>query len=80
MGSEMCIRDRFSTNPRILLADEPTGNLDQDTSDAIIDLLFSLTDQNNTTLLLISHDAAIGKRCQREIQIIDGRISDEGNS
>ena len=70
----------FSTNPRILLADEPTGNLDQDTSDAIIDLLFSLTDQHNTTLLLISHDAAIGKRCQREIQIIDGRISDEGNS
>ena len=65
----------FVTNPRILLADEPTGNLDKDTSASIIDLLFSLTKKFKTTLLLITHDLAIGSRCQREVHIADGQIS-----
>ena len=65
----------FVTNPRILLADEPTGNLDKDTSASIIDLLFSLTKKFKTTLLLITHDLAIGTRCQREVHIADGQIS-----
>ena len=65
----------FVTNPRILLADEPTGNLDKETSASIIDLLFSLTKKSKTTLLLITHDLAIGTRCQREVHIADGQIS-----
>ena len=65
----------FVTNPRILLADEPTGNLDKNTSASIINLLFSLTKKFKTTLLLITHDLAIGTRCQREVHIADGQIS-----
>ena len=65
----------FVTNPRILLADEPTGNLDKETSAPIIELLFSLTKKFKTTLLLITHDLAIGTRCQREVHIADGQIS-----
>ena len=65
----------FVTNPRILLADEPTGNLDKETSASIIELLFSLTKKFKTTLLLITHDLAIGTRCQREVHIADGQIS-----
>ncbi len=63
------------TTPRIHLADEPTGNLDKDTSASIIELLFSLTKKFKTTLLLITHDLAIGTRCQREVHIADGQIS-----
>ena len=65
----------FVTNPRLLLADEPTGNLDKETSASIIELLFSLTKKFKTTLLLITHDLAIGTRCQREVHIADGQIS-----
>ena len=65
----------FVTTPRILLADEPTGNLDKETSASIIELLFSLTKKFKTTLLLITHDLAIGTRCQREVHIADGQIS-----
>ena len=65
----------FVTNPRILLADEPTGNLDKETSASIIELLFSLTKRFKTTLLLITHDLAIGTRCQREVHIANGQIS-----
>ena len=64
----------FAAKPKLLLADEPTGNLDQKTSDAVIDLLFSLTEKYKTTLLLITHDAIIGKRCDREVRIADGQV------
>ena len=64
----------FAAKPRLLLADEPTGNLDKETSASIIDLLFSLTKTFKTTLLLITHDVAIGKRCEREVHIADGQI------
>ena len=62
--------------PRLLLADEPTGNLDRATGQAVIDLLFSLADRNSTTLMLITHDEAIGARCEREVRIADGRVAD----
>ena len=65
------------TRHDILLADEPTGNLDQETSTSIIDLLFSLTTKFKTTLILITHDIAIGKRCRREVHIADGQVSNE---
>ena len=64
----------FAVQPKILLADEPTGNLDGETSDAVIDLLFKLHSSAGTTLLLVSHDPVLAKRCDRIITLVDGRI------
>jgi len=64
----------FVTEPRLLLADEPTGNLDGDTGRQIIDLMFRLSDEKGATLLLITHDPALAARCARELRIADGRI------
>jgi len=64
----------FVTEPRLLLADEPTGNLDGDTGRQIIDLMFHLSEGKGTTLLLITHDRALAARCARELRIADGRI------
>ena len=62
-------------SPQILLADEPTGNLDSHSGMEIIELLESLN-QQQVTLLMITHDEAIGRRAQRRIRIIDGQICD----
>jgi putative ABC transport system ATP-binding protein len=64
--------------PRLLLADEPTGNLDGDTGSAVMDLLFALHDGMETTLLLITHDTGLAERCRRTIRMADGRIADPG--
>ncbi len=64
----------FVTEPRLLLADEPTGNLDGDTGQQIIELIFRLSQEKGTTLLLITHDPALASRCARELRIADGRI------
>jgi putative ABC transport system ATP-binding protein len=64
----------FAARPRLLLADEPTGNLDRDTGDAVIDLMFEMAESSKTTLVLITHDSAIGARCGREIRLLDGRL------
>jgi len=64
----------FVTEPRLLLADEPTGNLDGDTGEQIVDLMFELSRKKGTTLLLITHDPALASRCARELRIADGRI------
>ena len=64
----------FVTEPHLLLADEPTGNLDGDTGQQIIDLMFRLSEEKGTTLLLITHDPALAARCARELRIADGRI------
>jgi putative ABC transport system ATP-binding protein len=64
----------FVTEPRLLLADEPTGNLDGDTGQQIIELMFRLSEGKGTTLLLITHDPALAARCARELHIADGRL------
>jgi putative ABC transport system ATP-binding protein len=64
----------FAPRPRLLLADEPTGNLDQATGAVVMDLLFDLRAQTGTTLLLITHDPALAARCGRIIHIADGKI------
>lgn len=64
----------FGGRPRLLLADEPTGNLDQTTGQAVIDLLFGLHRETGTTLLLITHDPGLAARCQRMVRIADGRV------
>ena len=60
--------------PKLLFADEPTGNLDQRTGAAISDLLFSLNREHATTLVMVSHDQSLAARCQRSVRLSDGRI------
>jgi putative ABC transport system ATP-binding protein len=67
----------FVAEPDILLADEPTGNLDGVTGDTIIDLLFDLNARKGSTLILITHQMSLADRCHRRIQIADGRIAED---
>jgi putative ABC transport system ATP-binding protein len=60
--------------PAIILADEPTGNLDSSTGAAIIDLLFGLRDRHAATLVLVTHDPSLAQRCDRVISLRDGRV------
>ena len=64
----------FAPEPALLLADEPTGNLDHATGRAVIDLLFALRQRTGTTLLLITHDSGLAARCDRQIHLSDGRV------
>jgi putative ABC transport system ATP-binding protein len=65
----------FAPAPRLLLADEPTGNLDIDTGRAVMDLLFERCAAGGATLLLITHDSALAARCQRTVTLRDGVIA-----
>ena len=64
----------FATGPALILADEPTGNLDTATGSQIIDLMFDIRARDNTTLMLITHDPAVADRCDRIVHLNDGRI------
>jgi putative ABC transport system ATP-binding protein len=68
----------FAPAPAILLADEPTGNLDGETGGHVIDLLFEMQSKQDTTLLLITHDPALAERCRRQVRLRDGRIEADG--
>ena len=61
-------------NPKILLADEPTGNLDHDNGKIVADYLFELHTENKATLVLVTHDFELAERCERKIKISDGEI------
>ncbi|MDA8653760.1 ABC transporter ATP-binding protein [Alphaproteobacteria bacterium] len=63
-------------SPPVLLADEPTGNLDQTTGHQIMDLIFRLTEARGTTMFLITHDVALAKRCQRVMHMRDGILEE----
>ena len=63
--------------PRILLADEPTGNLDEANGGAIIDLLFDLRDKHGATLVMVTHAPELARRCDRVIRLRDGRLEME---
>ncbi len=65
----------FVTQPKLLLADEPTGNLDAATGAGVIDLMFELNAERGTTLLLVTHDEAIASRCRRIVRLAAGRIA-----
>jgi len=64
----------FAVEPSLLLADEPTGNLDGETGHQVIELMFDLAARRGTTLMLITHDPALAGRCRRLVRLRDGRI------
>jgi len=66
--------------PQILLADEPTGNLDGTNGQAIMDLLFGLRDRHGATLVLVTHATELAERCDRVIRLEDGRIAPQGGA
>ena len=71
----VAIARAFATDPEIVFADEPTGNLDADTGARIIELLFELNASARTTLILVTHDDALAARCQRRLHLVAGRVA-----
>ncbi len=67
----------FVTEPKLLFADEPTGNLDSETGEHIIELLFEMNRERGTTLVLVTHDAELAGRCDRRLHIAAGEITHE---
>ena len=70
----VAIARAFAPEPLLLLADEPTGNLDLATGAVVMDLLFSLRARHGTTLLLITHDPVLAERCDRTVRLVDGMV------
>lgn len=73
----VAIARAFVTEPKLLFADEPTGNLDAKTGRAMIELLFELNRERGTTLILVTHDAGLAARCGRRLTIDAGLVTDE---
>ena len=65
----------FAPSPRLVLADEPTGNLDAATGQQVIELMFDLNARQGTTLILVTHDEALAARCARTVRLVGGRIA-----
>jgi putative ABC transport system ATP-binding protein len=72
----VAIARAYVTHPKLLLADEPTGNLDSSTGNQIVDLMFELNRERGTTLILVTHDETISSRCTRQIKLVGGKIED----
>jgi putative ABC transport system ATP-binding protein len=70
----VAIARAFATEPAVLFADEPTGNLDSNTGDHIIDLMFELNRNSSTTLVLVTHDKSLAARCDRILGLDAGRL------
>ncbi len=66
----------FAGRPALLLADEPTGNLDAETGARVMDLLFDLHQRHGTTLILVTHDSRLAARCQRQVRLVAGRMEE----
>lgn len=74
----VCIARAIANSPKILFADEPTGNLDSNTGDKVEKLLFSLNKEQGITLIIVTHDEALANKCDRQIRIKDGKIVTTG--
>ncbi|MCP3664462.1 MAG: ATP-binding cassette domain-containing protein [Gammaproteobacteria bacterium] len=70
----VAIARAFALEPELLFADEPTGNLDQATGRQITDLLFNIREETDTTLILVTHDAELAERCNRQLHLDNGRM------
>lgn len=76
----VAIARAFASRPNVLFADEPTGNLDTRTGQTVIELIFDLNAEFDTTLVLVTHDDRLASRCQRIVEIDSGRIVDPDTS
>ena len=74
LGKRVALAREFVTEPSLLLADEPTGNLDSRTGQGIIELLFGMNAQAGTTLVLVTHDEHLAGRCRRQLRLDGGRL------
>ena len=74
----VCIARAIVNNPKIIFADEPTGNLDSATGDKIVNLLFGLNKEKGITLIIVTHDEELAEKCGRQIRISDGHIMEGG--
>ncbi|MEM8816590.1 MAG: ATP-binding cassette domain-containing protein [Pseudomonadota bacterium] len=70
----VAIARAFATEPAVLFADEPTGNLDSRTGDKIVELMFDLNQNSSTTLLLVTHDTVLAERCDRVLSLDAGKL------
>jgi putative ABC transport system ATP-binding protein len=70
----VAIARAFAPRPKLLFADEPTGNLDRVTGERVIDLLFDLNREHGTTLVLVTHDDALARRCERRLELDGGQL------
>jgi putative ABC transport system ATP-binding protein len=73
----VAIARAFVTRPALLLADEPTGNLDASTGAQVIDLMFELNQERGTTLLLVTHDESLSRRCNRVLRLAGGMLQND---
>ncbi len=76
----VAIARAFASKPSILFADEPTGNLDSKTGSKVAELLFELNADQSTTLLLVTHDESLAKRCQLQLVLEAGKLMNDGNT
>ena len=76
----VCVARAIVNSPKIIFADEPTGNLDSKTSAKVEDLLFSLNREKGITLVIVTHDEALAQKCDRQIRIQDGQIISKGEN
>lgn len=76
----VCIARAIVNNPKVIFADEPTGNLDSATGEKIINLLFNLNKEKRVTLIIVTHDEDLAALCDRQIRIMDGHIVSEQDS
>lgn len=75
----VCIARAIVNNPKVIFADEPTGNLDSVTGDKITKLLFDLNKDKGITLIIVTHDEDIASKCKRQIRITDGKVISDSN-
>ncbi|MDI1245655.1 MAG: ABC transporter ATP-binding protein [Rhodoferax sp.] len=74
MQQRVAIARALSLSPRLILADEPTGNLDSHSANDIFELLQSINQERQSACLIVTHDAGLAARCQRQIQMVDGQL------
>ena len=74
-SQRVAIARALATRPSVLFADEPSGNLDEETGEKVMDLLFQMVKETGTTLVLVTHDHDLAKKCSRMIQLEHGSLA-----